>query len=294
MPLKKTRQSGASKPKNTVNEDANQVSIPEGKLTPSDNLSDYNIMIYGDSGVGKTSLAAQFDKCLVLQTEPRQNGLEIWALPVPYIGVEKYSKIDRRPFIQIGNALEQAMEDDRVKSVAIDTFNLFWQSAQDHICWSKGATHPNDIENDWGKTWREIKEAVRNTLLLYKESGKTLVLVDHSVQVEVTLAGHTFLKTMPNLSDTKNGGLQVVKEMTDLILYYGVDDHGRRYLQVDTTQEVYCKNAIDHHFLSPKGEKITKFWAGQSPKDAYDSLVAAFNNEVENIKEESPLKKKNK
>lgn len=293
MPLKSKTRSAAQPAKASVKHDVdvNSVEIPSQKRKPSDNLFDYNIMIYGDSGVGKTSLAAEFPGCLVLQTEPERKGLEIWSLPVPYIGVEMYGKTSRRPFIQAGNALEAAMADDSIDTVALDTFNLLWQSAQDHICFTKGVTHPQEIENDWGKTWREIRESVRNTILLFKESGKTLLFLDHSSLTETSAGGVTYMRTTPNLSDSKNGGLQVVKEMTDLILYYGVDEHGKRFFQIDNTMHLFAKCAINNHFLTPKGEKLKKFWAGDSPKDAYKNLVKAFNNEIDNIKETSIKKK---
>lgn len=292
MPLKrKTREVGQSTSVVEFDEDANAVEIPKSKRKPSPNLMDYNIMIYGDSGVGKTCLAAEFPDCLVLQTEPERKGLEIWSLPVPYIGVEMYGKTPRRPFVQAGNALEKAMEDDSVKTVAIDTFNLFWQSAQDHVCFTKGVTHPQEIENDWGKSWREIRESVRNTILLFKESGKTLLFLDHSSLVETVVGGVTYMRTTPNLSDSKNGGLQVIKEMTDLIVFYGVDEHGKRFFQIDNTMHIFAKCAIDDHFLTPKGEKLHKFYAGDTPAEAYQTLVNAFHNEVNNIQETS-LKRK--
>ena len=294
MPITKkkpqTREVGQPAPAVEHDADANTVTIPKTKRKPSPNLTDYNIMIYGDSGVGKTSLAAEFPDCLVLQTEPERKGLEIWSIPVPYIGVEMYGKTPRRPFIQMGNALELAMADGSVDTVAIDTFNLLWQSAQDHVCFEAGVTHPQEIENDWGKSWRQIRETVRNIILLFKESKKTLLFLDHSAQVETTVGGVTYMRTTPNLSDSKNGGLQVIKEMTDLIVYYGVDETGKRFFQIDNTMHIFAKCAIDGHFQTPKGEKLKKFWAGDTPSEAYKTLVDAFNNKVSNIQEKS-LKK---
>ena len=279
MVLKVRRSSDTTKKRESVNE----VTIPSKPSSVPEVLTDHVIAVYGDSGCGKTSLAAQFPGYVIAQFEPMRKGLALRKVDMSYVSQQGYTKTKRRPFVQFCNFIEQCIEDDSVEGIGIDTFNLLFQSCQDYICESKGVKSPNELK-DFGQTWSEIQDTVRNVLNIFLDSGKGLVFIDHSTQTEVEIGDNVFFRTQPNLRDSKTGSLPIIKEMTDLVIYYGLKSNGSRYMQISPTQEIYCKSAIDGHFETPDKGQLLKFDVGDSPKKAYKNLIDAFNNKLENTK----------
>ena len=267
----------------------NEVSIPTEKSTPPENLSDYIISVYGNSGCGKTSLLAEFPGYVIAQFESRRKGLSVRKVDCSYISIDDYGNTDYRPFEKFYNFVINAKEDKTVKGIAIDTFNLLFQSAEDYVCDNQGITHPNDA-NDYGKTWKKVQSIVRNILNVYLESGKGLAFIDHSTSVEVEVNSSKYWVTQPDLRDSGTGPLPVIKQMTDAVIYYEIESDGSRSMRIQPTKNIYCKSGIDGHFRTPEGELISKFSVGNSPKKAYDNLVDAFNNKMSNPKKSTKKK----
>ena len=267
----------------------NEVSIPTEKSTPPENLSDYIISVYGNSGCGKTSLLAEFPGYVIAQFESRRKGLSVRKVDCSYISIDDYGNTDYRPFEKFYNFVINAKEDKTVKGIAIDTFNLLFQSAEDYVCDNQGITHPNDA-NDYGKTWKKVQTIVRNILNVYLESGKGLAFIDHSTSVEVEVNSSKYWVTQPDLRDSGTGPLPVIKQMTDAVIYYEIESDGSRSMRIQPTKNIYCKSGIDGHFRTPEGELISKFSVGNSPKKAYDNLVDAFNNKMSNPKKSTKKK----
>ena len=260
---------------------SNEVSIPSEKSTPPGKLTDYIISVYGNSGCGKTSLMAEFPGYVIAQFESRRKGLSVRKVDCSYISIDDYPNTDYRPFEKFYNFVEQAKKDPTVKGIAIDTFNLLFQSAEDYVCDQQNITHPNDA-NDYGKTWKKVQTIVRNLLNLYLESGKGLAFIDHSTQIEVEVNNDKYWVTQPDLRDSGTGPLPIIKQMTDTVIYYEIESDGSRSMRLQPTKNIYCKSGIDGHFRTPKGELLKKFKVGNSPKLAYEDLIKAFNNKIDN------------
>ena len=216
----------------------NEVSIPTEKSTPPENLSDYIISVYGNSGCGKTSLLAEFPGYVIAQFESRRKGLSVRKVDCSYISIDDYGNTDYRPFEKFYNFVINAKEDKTVKGIAIDTFNLLFQSAEDYVCDNQGITHPNDA-NDYGKTWKKVQTIVRNILNVYLESGKGLAFIDHSTSVEVEVNSSKYWVTQPDLRDSGTGPLPVIKQMTDAVIYYEIESDGSRSMRIQPTKNIY-------------------------------------------------------
>ena len=283
--VKKVRKKSSPRKKKKsvgIESELNEAVIPSGKSKAPDKLEDYVISIYGNAGCGKTSLAAQFPGYVVAAFEPHRKGIEMRKVDIPYVSLSGYEKSgDYRPFQKFCSFIEQAMEDPSVKGIAIDTFNLLFQSAEDFACDEQGIKSPNDA-NDYGKTWRKIQSMVRDIIMVYRTSEKGLVFIDHSVTVDAEENNEEFRLTQPNLRDSQTGSLPIIKESTDMIIYYGVRKGGNRFMQIQPSTNVFCKSNIDGHFMTPKGEQLKQFDVGGSPQKAYQDLKRAFNNELNN------------
>lgn len=280
--VSKARKKVTKKPKKTSSGESNSVKIPSGKSSPPEQLRDYIISVYGNSGCGKTSLMAEFPGYVIAQFESRRKGLSVRKVDCSYVSIDDYGSTDYRPFVKFYNFVEKAINDSSVKGIAIDTFNLLFQSAEDYVCDSQGITHPNDA-NDYGKTWKKVQTVVRNILNMYLESGKGLAFIDHSTQVEVETNGEKYWVTQPDLRDSGTGPLPVIKQMTDAVVYYEIEADGSRSMRLQPTKNIYCKSGIDNHFRTPKGSLLTKFPVGDSPKKAYNDLIKAFDNQISNV-----------
>lgn len=269
---------------------SNSVTIPKTKSSPPEDLTDYIISIYGNSGCGKTSLLAEFPGYVIAQFESRRKGLSVRKVDCSYISIDDYGETDYRPFEKFYNFVNKAVDDPSVKGIAIDTFGLLFQSAEDYVCDNQGITHPNDA-NDYGKTWKKVQTVVRNILNMFLESGKGLAFIDHSTQVEVEVNDVKYWVTQPDLRDSGTGPLPIIKQMTDVVVYYEIESNGTRSMRLQPTKNIYCKSGIDNHFRSPNGELLTKFSVGDSPKKAYQDLVKAFNNKLSNVQKKKISRK---
>jgi hypothetical protein len=259
----------------------NEVKIPSGASKPITSLDESVIAIYGNSGCGKTTLAAQFPGYVTAQFEPLRKGIQIRKVDMSYVSLSYYDRTEDRPFLKFCSLVEQSLEDPTVKGICIDTFALMFQSASDFVCHEGGYSSPNDA-NDYGKTWGKIQNLVRDILTVFLKSGKGLIFIDHSAAVETEVNSEKFKITQPNLTESKSGSMPILKEMTEMVMFYGLNANGTRYIQLHPTRNVYCKCAIDGHFQTPTGEQLKRFNVGNTPKKAYQDLIDAFNNKKSN------------
>ena len=97
-------------------------------LTPvqiSKDLRGKYILIYGEPKVGKTSLAAQFPKNLLLAFEPGYNGLNnIMVQPILKWG----------EFKDVLKQLEKPEIKENFNTITIDTADIAWDYAEKYIC----------------------------------------------------------------------------------------------------------------------------------------------------------------
>lgn len=275
----------ASKTMGRGNPSGINIAVPSGYSEPSKNLEDYCILIYGDSGSGKTSLANRFEGCVTVELEPKREGLRIRKVPINYVSILSYRDTGRRPWLELLSFMDNALEDDSVQCIAIDIVSLAFEACKDQICWDRGIDHPNEAD-DFGSTWGVIPQSFRDIMSTFRREGKGLIFVEHATSEKIEDGVRVYYRTQPTLSETKTGAFKVIKEMTDLILYESVLDDGERHIQIRPSNKIFCKCDIDDHFLTPDGEPLLGFKAGRSVDETFDRLHQAFNNELHTDKAE--------
>ena len=244
---------------------------PDEMNEPPDNMLSYAMLIFGEKGIGKTSLCAQFPNSIVGMLEPRRKNLRIrmvdlspgWEL------VQKFTK--------------SAIKDPTIETICYDTADRLYEMALNYICECKGVDHPSKM-NDYGATWKEIKDAFEGLLATVQNSGKGLVLTSHAKWKEAELRNGEKLQILcPTLSDSP---WTIIKAVVDYAFYYGY--HGnKRALFLRGHEDLWCACGSEDRFLDPDGKPVRTILLGETPRLAFETLDRSFGNLVWDVDHET-------
>lgn len=183
------------------------------------------ILIYGQPKIGKTTLAAQFPKNLLLAFEPGYNGLDN-AMVQP---ITKWSE-----FKQVLRQLAQEEVKNKFDTITIDTADIAWDYCEKFICSSNvnentGETPKTLGDIPWGKGFDLCKKEFDNALRQIAMLGYGLVLISHEQLKNVkTESGEEYQKFMPTLPDRPK---LIANRLVDIIAYLRLSTaDGKRYI----------------------------------------------------------------
>lgn len=269
---------------------------PDDMNEPPDDFNSYVSIIYGESGIGKTSLLSKFPNSVTLMLEPKRRGLKMRMYEVQYIPMSKMKKHKGvYPWDEIKAFIDQCIKDDSVETVAIDNVDRAYELCSNKICFDAGINHPNDAQ-DFGATWNIVREEFAECFDRVIYSGKGLVFSSKYDFKEVTHRdGSKYERLQPSCNKQC---FRYIMECTDFGIYYGFEE-GRRAFIVRSTEDIWTKIGPEDTFMDPSGRPVNVIEAGESAEEAYQSLVDAFANErvdlLRALKAESkPTKKKSK
>lgn len=183
------------------------------------------ILIYGQPKIGKTTLASQFPRNLLLAFEPGYNGLDnIMVQPIT-----KWSE-----FKQVLRQLAQKEIQEKFDTITIDTADIAWDYCEKFICSSNvnestGETPKTLGDIPWGKGYDLCKKEFDSALRQIAMLGYGLVIISHEQLKNVkTEKGDEYQKFMPTLSDRPK---LIVNRLVDIIAYLRLStEDGRRYI----------------------------------------------------------------
>lgn len=204
------------------------------------------IMIYGEPKIGKTTLAASFERNLLLAFEPGYNGLDN-AMVQP-IG-------NWRDFKTTLTQLEKSEIKEKFATITIDTADIAWDYCSKYICASNesqdGSIPKTLTDIPWGKGYdlckKEYDECLRKIALL----GYGLIIISHEgVRNVKTEKGEEFQKITPTLPDRPK---LIVNRLVDIIAYLRLDpETGIRYLYTRGNERFEAGSRFK--YLEPKLE----------------------------------------
>lgn len=241
------------------------------KSVPSANLFQSITLIYGEKKIGKTELAAQFDKNMKhLMCEPMARELAIYQESCPtYEHVAAYIDL-------------LVTTKHMFTSVSIDTLPLFYKMAMDYCGRCHGFEHPHD-ENDYGKSWGLVFKDFSKPLMKLLHSGLGVIFHAHESEEEVnTREGRTYTIKRPD-------GMKGVKEFIDSNIenvWYYHKRGNERFLQLRGDDYAFACTAFTNKFLTPTGEQVFAVPMGRSAKEGFKNLQNAFNNKQTKTYEE--------
>ena len=267
--------------------------LEEGEtVEPSDSFLDYCILIYGESGIGKTSVASKIPGAYVIQCDPNRKGLRIRQTCIDNLTIETLKKLrpSQTPWDKICFLIDRACEDASVQCVVIDNFGLFYEHALRHRCYKQMISDPSE-ENDYGQTWRAIETEMTEQLnkLLYAEKG--IVLIAHDVSKEADLPdGSKFERIEPSMM---KAAFKWIKACTNFAFYMAHGEDGR-IMKLRGGRDVWLKCCTDEdntRFFDPEGNPLHEINMGTSPKQAWVNLMLAWDNKIQDVNHKDTTKK---
>ncbi len=244
-----------------VNKTIPIISLPKNVSLPSENLSDYSILLYGEKKIGKTTLASQFEKAFFLMCEPGGKALKIYQRPVN--NWEEFKKY-------INLALNSEF-----RTIVIDPIDLAYKMCLDYICKEMLIDHPADEK--WGKGWNAIRDEFTKEInkLLH---AKGVILISHATESEIkTRTGITYHKLSPTMSGQAR---DILEGVVDIWAYYGYDNKNR-ILTILGDDHVGAGHRLENRFEYKDGSPIREIPMGTNSKEAYINFIKAFENQLE-------------
>lgn len=262
-----------------------KVSLPTKPSAPVHDINEYHFLIHGEKKIGKTTLAMQEEKVLLLTFDPLQKSLEVMQRHVP----------DWKHFDAYLKQLESkaANDDFPYRRVVIDGADLWFRHCQNYVCKKLVIDHPS--EEEWGKGWDMLKETFINACdrLMALPCGTWFIC--HSQWREIqTRKKEKVEKLQPVL---KASAEEILVGKVDGWFAYVYDGPYRvMVVRGDEVTGAGCR--IDGHFLTAKDERqVHEVRMGKSPAEAYERLTTAFMNEqdyatMEEFREKRDAEKK--
>ena len=251
----------------------------------SKNLRGKYILLYGQPGIGKTSIAAEFEKVLIAGFEMGSNALHnVYVQPIKTWNEwkETVKQLCNKPELK-----------DKFHSIAIDTVDEAWALCVKYVCSQQGIDKLRDL--GWGEGWDAAKKEFSGTFRDLAYNGYGLIFTSHSVEKTKTNdKGEEFEYTCPALQKT---AFDVVNKMVDIIGYI-------REVQSENeenrTQKRYLffRDTQGNRFLAKSRYKYIKPYIELSYNSLVEAIYEAIDEEVKRkggtaSEEENPYTKLN-
>lgn len=201
------------------------------------------VCIYSLPKVGKTSLACQFPKNLLLGFEHGWNA----------IAGAKAIDITRWADFKLAlRQLEQPAAREMYDTITIDTVAIAWQMCEDYVCAQNGVQKISDIP--WGGGYTACKKEFENCLRKITQLGYGLVIIAHVEKRIEKRADDSEVEILGPAIPRRC--YDIVNQIVDIIGYIDItwDENGnsKRYLYTRKTPTVMAGSRFK--YLAPKIE----------------------------------------
>lgn len=232
--------------------------LPTEKSVPSNNLSDYTILLYGQEKIGKTSFAAQFPDAMFLFFEPGGKDLAVYK-----------KEIDNWSHFRL--ILANLEKDTRYKNIIFDTADVAHAMCSKWSCEKLGIDDPEEAE--FGKGWRKIRTEFASAVLRLTKTGKGVIFLSHGTEKQTKIRGEKVDRTVPTMPKQAR---EILEALVDVWVYYRYTDaRGGREFVIRGNEVISAGTRARSHFIG-----IDRIPAGKDEKQAYQNFVAAFENKL--------------
>lgn len=199
------------------------------------------VCIYSLPKVGKTALACQFPKNLLLGFEHGWNALA---------GIRPQEITKWSDFKQVIRQLEKPEARQMYDTVTIDTVGTAWQICEDFICAQNGVQKIGDVP--WGGGYSACRKEFENCLRKITQLGYGLVIIAHVEKRVEKRADDSEVEILgPQIPKR---AYEIVNQLVDIIGYIDItwDEEGNseRWLYTRKTPTVMAGSRFK--YLAPK------------------------------------------
>ena len=231
--------------------------LPTEPTKPKTALSDFNWIIYGAPGIGKTTLANDFPGALFLATEDGQGAHGCYR-----VAVDSWEKF-------LGACRELAQGKHSFATIIVDTVDNLWSLCATYVCAKRGIEHESELE--WGKGFELVRTEFFRALTKLSFLPHGLVMISHAQDTDVETRTRKFTKTVPSFKLREQPRLL---GMVDFIFYC---DH-------DATKDATGKPTYQRVIRTKAAEAyVAKDRTGRLPDPmplGFDHLSKAFDEAV--------------
>lgn len=240
------------------------MSITKIRSTTLIDITHYKALIYGPTGIGKSTWVSQIPDIYFLDFEGGLGGLSVFRSRIT----------DWAAFIAPGGDLEELCgRRHPYKNIAIDTMDWAYNYAAEYVCANaagkKVAKYLCDVAH--GNGWFMANQQIRNMLMKLNQAGLGIYIVNHSKSVTVeSRTEETYTKKQPDMSD---GLRRVVLGGMDAIFY-------RALMYVPKVKKTVHAIATKPHKLYEAKDRYGAFDEFISPD--YQTFITAIANHNKN------------
>lgn len=254
LPKKKTAKKASATP---------VVELPDEIPDEEFGIEDFGILIYGQTGIGKSSLPSHAEKPFYFRFEQSSRSLKVRKSPI---------LTDWNVALQYVQAAEADIKG--FKTMVIDTAAPAYDRCLEAVCERLGISHPGK-QKDYGASWKEVSKEFQMFFNRLASLDVGIWVNAHdSVEEMETRSGDTYQLIQPNVSGKT---LDFFKNTMDIIGYYMyVGDE--RYLLIRGNEHIMAKCNLEDNFLTPDGERVIAIPMGNDSKEAYQNFMLAFEN----------------
>lgn len=194
----------------------------------SRDLSGYITYIYGAPKIGKTSLAAQADDCLLIATERGYN-----AIP----GIIAQDVTCWRDMREVYRELKKPEVKATFKTIIVDTIDLAAKYCSKFICSQQDVSELGDLP--YGKGYNLMRSEFEDVFNSLAQMGYAIIFISHAQDSVFTRENGTeYNKIIPSLSPAKVNAL--IENMADIYGYAHL-----RYYEDGSSKPVLTLRSVD-------------------------------------------------
>ena len=176
--------------------------LPKEKREKKQKLWDHTIFLFGVSKIGKSTLAAELDNNLFINTGGGLDDLTVYETPI----------VIWQDFLEVGALLTK--EEHNYKIVTIDTIDRLHKLCVNYMMKKLKIVHPQDV--GFGKAYDMIKDEFMRPLMKLALSPMGLIMISHVKNIEIKTKIRKFNKSVPTLQSYI---WEMVDSMSSIIWY---------------------------------------------------------------------------
>lgn len=217
--------------------------------TVSSDLTGKSFLIYGDCKSGKTTVACQFPKPLLLAFEKGYGMLA----GVQKISINRWGdalKVQKQ-LVQDARKVEEGKADHtQFKTIIIDTLDILNIQLEQYICDNFQADSLNGIP--WGNGHKALSVEFINMANELMQVGYTVIFISHAEQKTMTAPnGETYIRIQPSIPARLSA---TVERMVDIVAYAEpvVDADGSSHTELVVRGSRTIAAGSRYKYMSPR------------------------------------------